>query len=73
MPFYDVRGRVLDSNQRPCANLHVTVFEEDASRDDLLGVVRTNEDGVFRLRFTEAEFHQHAGEWDGEPELGVIL
>lgn len=73
MAFYDVRGRVLDKNKRPCKDICVTIYEQDLSQDDLLGIVRTNEDGVFRLRFTEDEFHQHVGEFDGKPELGVIV
>lgn len=73
MSIFDVRGKIVDARGVPAASYFVTILELDRVRDDLLGVVRTNPQGEFRLRFGASEIRQDFGEWETEPQLGVTL
>jgi hypothetical protein len=66
---YVVAGRFLEVNTgNPLPGLRIQVMERDPGSDDLLGEVRTDRYGFYRLEYTDEDFH---GSVDKKPETFV--
>jgi len=66
---YVVAGRFLEVNTGvPLPSLRVQVMERDPQHDDVLGEVRTDRYGFYRLEYTAEDFHKAT---DKEPETYV--
>ncbi len=66
---YVVAGRFLEVNTgKPLPDLRVQAMERDPRNDDMLGEVRTDRYGFYRLEYTDEDFH---GPLDEKPETFV--
>ncbi len=63
-----VSGRVRSATGEPAVGLRVRLFDQDRTRDDLLGDTRTDEQGDFRAVYHERDFAEPG---EGQPELYV--
>jgi len=64
-----VAGRVLDAETREALpGIRVQGMERDPENDDVLGEVRTDREGFYRLEYTEEHFHAAQ---DEEPETYI--
>lgn len=68
-----LHGRVVDAHGRALAGLRLAVVDADLLRDDLLAVGFTDDDGLFRLSFTRAEFNQDVFERETVPNLYIVF
>ena len=67
-----LHGRVVDAQGRALPGLRLAVVDADFLRDDLLAVGFTDDDGLFRLSFTRAEFNQDLFERESVPDLYIV-
>lgn len=70
---FRLQGRAVTGDGKPVAGVGIAVVDQDALRDDLLGVGRTAVDGSFRISFCRSEFNQDIGEREALPDIQIIL
>jgi hypothetical protein len=69
---YVLQARVLWNDEKPAAQLSVSVYDKDLlSSDDFLGKTITAENGGFELSFTEKDFKDLF--FDHKPDLYFII
>ena len=67
---YLVKGLVLSADSKPAVGLGVQAFDRDVSREERLGAAVTDQEGFYRIIFTESQFKKTDSERGG-PELFI--
>lgn len=55
---YSIAGRIIDAKTRPVAGLRVEAWDKDLICNDLVGSAVTDDQGKFRIEFTQSHFKE---------------
>jgi hypothetical protein len=70
---FHVSGRLVWLDGVPVAGSPVFLVDQDLLVDDLIAVMVTDEDGIFRASFAREAFNQDIGEREAHPDLYLVV
>lgn len=70
---YKVKGMITDYNSNPLSDLFVEVYDKDVISDDLIGIVKSDEEGKFELIFDEDRFKKRFEFLEQGPDLYIVI
>lgn len=70
---YKVKGIITDYNGNPLSDLYVEVYDKDIINDDLIGITKTDNNGMFELTFEEDRFKKRFEFLEQGPDLYLII
>ncbi len=68
-----VKGRIVNPRGRPMEGVTVNVYDKDVMVDDHLGKAVTEENGKFRVEFTQADYTPPFSPGEGRPDIYLKL
>jgi hypothetical protein len=73
MSKFILKGKVRDQANKLARGYHILAYDDDPlSRDDFLGEVITDKNGLFLIEFDDTKFNGFL-EFDGEPDVYLII
>lgn len=68
-----VKGRIVNPRGRPMGGVTVQVYDKDVMVDDHLGEAVTEDNGKFRVEFTQADYTPPFSPGEGRPDIYLKL